>query len=85
MPTAERQTRNKELFYFSEAEEFCRFDLRAEHDRPLESADVQALRTHSAGPTMIATSFSDEAKEFPPSAASAKAFRAQALTSTVLL
>jgi hypothetical protein len=55
MPTAERQTRNKELFYFSEAEEFCRFDLRAEHDRPLESADVQALRTPPAGLSMFET------------------------------
>jgi hypothetical protein len=49
----------------------------------LECANAPAQRAHRAGPKMFPTPFSDEARESPPSAASATAFRAQALTSTV--
>jgi len=50
----------------------------------LEYANGLALRAHLACLSMFATSFGDETEESPPSAASANAFRAQALTSTVL-
>jgi hypothetical protein len=49
----------------------------------LECDNSPTLRMHPAGMPIFATSFSDETESFPPSAASAEVFRAQALTSTV--
>jgi hypothetical protein len=49
----------------------------------LECANAPAQRAHWAGLPMFATSFGNGTAESPPSAASADAFRAQALTSTV--
>jgi hypothetical protein len=49
-------------FLLLEAEEFDRFDLRAEHDPLLEYGDRPALRTHWAGPIRIATSFGSAEK-----------------------
>jgi hypothetical protein len=47
-------------------------------------ASQRALRTRLAGPKMFATSFGNETRKPPPSAASAEAYRVQALTSTTL-
>jgi hypothetical protein len=60
------------------------FDFCAVRGPWLEYANRWALRAHLAGLTMVGTSFGDGKRESPPSAASAKAYRARALTSTVL-
>jgi hypothetical protein len=48
------------LFPFLEAEEFDRFDLRAEHDPWLESGNRPVPRTGLAGLIGIAASFGSE-------------------------
>jgi hypothetical protein len=55
-----------------------RFDLSAEHGPWRESVNGPTLRTLLAGLIGIAASFGGEADEFPPSAADASEFRAQA-------
>jgi hypothetical protein len=60
------------------------FDFCAVRGPWLEYVNGLALRARLAGLTMVVTSFGDEKRESPPAAASAKAYRAQALTSTVL-
>jgi hypothetical protein len=60
------------------AEKVDRFDLGAEDDPWLESANGRAPGAPLAGPIGIATTFGSEEDEFPPSAAIAKEFRPRA-------
>ena len=60
------------------------FDFCAVRGPWLEYANGVALRAGLAGLTMVGTSFGDAKRESPPAAAGAEAYRARALTSTVL-
>jgi hypothetical protein len=60
------------------------FDFCAVRGPWLEYGNALALRARLAGLTMVGTSFGNVKGESPPAAASAEAYRARALTSSVL-